>query len=1284
MRCVTFSCLLACGLMTLALSGCNAGLAGVLVAVLLDDDDSSHRAAPSTVEFLELRDARTQTSRAVIRVLLANDRSRPGDLFIEVAPAGGDFQPATLVPPLPGTVGEPGQLEDLETSPDGVPHDIGWNAEQDLGSDALAQATLRLTADQSDPVLVDVVVGNDPPAILSVELDAIAGGLVEVDVTLADSSSDPVDVVLEYALPPEGADPPEFTPGTIIGSATGLESSPDGITHSFEWDSLADLGPLDRVALLRLTPADTIEGSPGKVGEPVVEQVELDNNGAPQVQILEEGLLTAPDRRGGLGLGFLVRDPEADPVDVIIQWTTAGEPFPELPDTLDASADAREALLSDPVESAIIQVVRLRSEVLEGTVEMPQDGVALLSSELLATWLSDTPPLLALRGPGALPGRPVEVLPAGGGPVRSGWVCGYTPESGVLEIEPPPDPPASPGDAIRIDLGGAGGPLRLASSPEGVLHRLIWDSGTVAPGGGVYRLRITPYDRAAGLDAQGCGDPSDPVEPGAAPGDRGLPDATLGAKEILGPFRDAQPRILGLGPLDRPSALSSADVDGDGRLDLACANTFSNTVLLFLQTAPDAFDQLRLADSRMQGPRAIVATDLEATAGGQGEPENPEVDLAVVGTASRNVLLMLQRPGRDFFTMRRVLTSPNLVQPDSLAVADLDDDGDRDLIVGDSATTDAALTVFLRDPSGEDGYSPVLLDDPAGNEPVTDVVAGDLVGDDGLDLAVCGAGFFKVYSVTFPPGGGAPTSVVTRVDVPGSHLSGVAVVDVDSNGRLDLAGCDRRDPSLVIVLQDDNGDFGEPERMRSRGLRGPEALITDDFDHNGVPDFALADPGEPSSLLGGGVHVFLGTPEGRYSSSRLQRPLSPERIPASPTAVLSVDLDEDGLSELVAANDGARELALYPFGAEGAFLDAPVVVGAGQGVPEPSSVAAADLDGDGRVDLLGPSLAGNNVTWFRQSDSGAFAAFVIDLSQGVAQGPIAVAAGDLSGDGRADLVTVNFDSDNLSVIYQNEEGDFTRERTLSATGLQGPVSVAISDVNGDGMPDVVTAGNLSGDLRWFAQEEDGSFQEAGVLRPDPASGIAQEGPAQVIAEDLNRDGRSDLAVACEISGNVVIYLQIAERGQFDAPFSVELAEGSVPVSLVAGDLDDDGLVDLVTADFGASRASVLHQTGGGQYDVTALAGNPGENVTGIDIGDFNRDGRADLALSIGGEIGSGIRVYYQGENGEFDATHSRLLEAFELAAPVAVLAVDLDRDGNDDLVSANRQSADVTVFFGDR
>jgi hypothetical protein len=774
------------------------------------------------------------------------------------------------------------------------------------------------------------------------------------------------------------------------------------------------------------------------------------------------------------------------------------------------------------------------------------------------------------------------------------------------------------------------------------------------------------------------------VEPDAAPGDRGLADATLGAKETLGPFRDTDPRLLELGALDRPAALTSADVDGDGRVDLAAANVFSNSVLIFLQTAPDAFDTLRLADFRMQEPRAIVATDLEATSGGQGEPENPEVDLAMVGAASRNVLLILQRPGRDFFTARSVLTSPGLVHPDSLAVADVDGDGDLDLVVGDSATTEAALTVFLRDPSGDSGYSTVLLDDPAGNEPVTDVAAEDLTGDGALDLVVCGAGFFKIYSVAFPSAGGAPTSTVTRVDVPGSHLSGVAVVDVDSNGSLDLAGCDRKDPSLVIVRQEDNGGFGEPQRLRSRGLRGPEALIVDDFDHNGVPDFALADPGEPPTLLGGGVHVFLGTADGRYSSSRLQRPLSPERIPASPTAILSVDLDDDGLSELVAGNDGARELAVYPFGAEGTFPDAPLVVGAGQGVPEPSSLAAADLDGDGRVDLLGPSLAGNALTWFRQSDSGAFAAFVIDLSQDVARGPLGVAAGDLSGDGRADLVTANFDSDNLSVIYQDEGGDFTSERTLSAAGLQGPASAAIADVNGDGLLDVVTAGNVSGDLRWFAQEENGGFREAGVLRPEPASGIAQEGPAKVLAEDLNGDGRSDLAVACEISGNVVIYLQITERGQFDTPFSVDLAEGSVPVFLAAGDLDDDGRIDLATADSGASRASVIHQREGEQYEVTPLAGRPGETATGIDIGDFNRDGRADLAVSIGGEVGPGIRVYYQGDNGEFDALHSRLLEAFEMAAPVAVLAVDLDRDGNDDLISANRQSSNVTAFFGGR
>jgi len=195
-------------------------------------------------------------------------------------------------------------------------------------------------------------------------------------------------------------------------------------------------------------------------------------------------------------------------------------------------------------------------------------------------------------------------------------------------------------------------------------------------------------------------------------------------------------------------------------------------------------------------------------------------------------------------------------------------------------------------------------------------------------------------------------------------------------------------------------------------------------------------------------------------------------------------------------------------------------------------------------------------------DGGAFAR--VDYPTG--SNPTGVAAADLDGDGKPDLAVANHDSDTVRVLLNTGNGTFANKVDYP-TGSQ-PHVVAAADLDGDGKPDLAVTNSTSNTVSVLVNNGNGTFAN----KVDYVTG---PNPWSVAAADVDNDGKLDLAVTNDMSNTMSVLLNNG-NGTF-AP-KVDYPIGSIPRIVAAADLDGDGLTDLAVTNKSADTVSVLLNT----------------------------------------------------------------------------------------------------------
>ena len=685
------------------------------------------------------------------------------------------------------------------------------------------------------------------------------------------------------------------------------------------------------------------------------------------------------------------------------------------------------------------------------------------------------------------------------------------------------------------------------------------------------------------------------------------------------------------------SSVTLADVNGDGHLDIlvtnqcaSASNCSSTGVVVLLGNGDGTFQPGVSYGVPGSNAFSIVAADLN----GDGK-----LDLVVSEQCSSSnncnagSVAVLLGNGDGTFQSAVSYNSGGLYAF-GVAVADLNGDGHPDLVVSNYCISNSNCTYGTVDVllGIGDGTFQSAVSYNSGGYYSRFVTVADLNADGKPDLIVisqcnnynnCDMG-----SVGVLLGNGDGTFQTASSYSAGEQSAySAAAADVNGDGKLDVIVADQCDYSsecgngiVAVLLGNGDGTLQTPSTYNSGGISLSSVLVKD-VNGDGKPDILATNGCADNSCSGGSVGVLLGNGNGTFEA-----PISYNPGGEGSLSMAMADVNGDGKLDLLVANTCLTNsnctngtVGVLLGNGDGTFQP-PVAYGAG-GV-DTFAVALADVNGDGKLDLLVANACNNNSSCNNGSvgvllgnGDGTYQAATAYSSAGLYAD--AVAVGDINGDGNPDLVVTNECNGNsctngsYGVLLGNGDGTFQAAVSYNSGGVTA-TSVALADVNGDGKLDLLLTNQCSdnncttGQVAVLLGNGDGTFQSPVTYG---TSGLYA---GSLAVADINGDGKLDLIVTDQCESNSICntgFLAVLlgnGDGTFQTPLTSTVPAPQSVSQLTLADFNGDGHLDVAS---GAGDFLLLGN-GDGTFQPFQHLGAGGQ---GIAAGDFNGDGKPDVA-----------------------------------------------------------------------
>lgn len=610
---------------------------------------------------------------------------------------------------------------------------------------------------------------------------------------------------------------------------------------------------------------------------------------------------------------------------------------------------------------------------------------------------------------------------------------------------------------------------------------------------------------------------------------------------------------------------------------------------------------------------------------------------------------------------------PTCGGPTAVLAQDLDLTGLPDIVITCNTPSSNVIQVFLNLGNGTfqptvDGVKNIVLGTGLG--PVT-IASGDFNGDGHPDLAVADSGDGTVTLFLSNPANNFTYYVVKTLSGFGTP-TGIVAANFTKSGHVDLAVTDSSTQTVHVLTGDGTGNFTSVSTAATQV--DPNAIAAGDFNHDGNIDLAVANAGS------GTVSILFGNGNGTFSLSQTVK-VGPNTGNGA-SSIIPVDAYSNGPSDLIVGNTLQNNFAVLINNGNGHFrADQDYSVSNG-----PAYLAVGDFNRDGKPDVAvtqtngsAVSLLINNTLPTPQPGSRNFRKpkLLTPMNGNMATG---VAVADFNGDGLPDIATAYFEDNSVRVVLNQRHGNFSAA-TSYPVGKQ-PYWIAAGDLNNDGYPDLVTANTTDGTISVLMNKADGT----GAFQPAVTYTVGHL-PYQVAIGDLNGDGIPDIAVT-DYGDNTVTILYGPLNSQFGVVQSLPTCTN--PYGIVIGDFRHSGQNDIAVTCFHSAQMEVFLNNGMLPYQPpmtptsfqSPLIYSTDVFPTSLLVGDFNRDGNLDIVT--GNSIANDVSFFA----GNGDGTFKSAVNSFALNFPDSIAAGDVNGDGIPDLVTVAPNFNQVAVLLG--
>lgn len=632
-------------------------------------------------------------------------------------------------------------------------------------------------------------------------------------------------------------------------------------------------------------------------------------------------------------------------------------------------------------------------------------------------------------------------------------------------------------------------------------------------------------------------------------------------------------------------------MDGDGLDDVALGG-FHTVTLGYGRTDARGFG---VVQQEICEARSVALVDLDA---------DGLLDIVAGGGGDGRVCIRRGAPGRRFGPIEELI-SPVLF-PHAVAAGDFNGDGAVDIAVWGRQRGDVTTHFVVYEGEGDGRYGLTEIEtralDPGGTPDMTMVAADlDRDGDDELVLLIQPLANGrdrqgKLLLVSGRAKGEFSVGSLGYVDGAWLHLA-----DLDSDGRLDLVvsegflGPEADGGAATILRGVADLEFDAPCRLPLSGSAG--IVASADLDGDGTTDLALP--------LGDRIEVVFSPLEECVPAPRCYERMEEVEVAGAGRVVVD-DFTGDGGKEIVVLANGSARFLAHEQGELRALSSFPAPAVA------PDAVAA-DLDGDGFRDLAVTDFARGSVEVYYSTGDGLRFEMPLSLAAGLL--PVGIAIDDLDADGNRDVVVALSGEDRVALFLARGGRAFSEARFLAA-GAE-PQGIASGDLNGDGRRDIVVANAHTTWVSFIPGLEGGEFGEREELR-------VVEDPRRVRVLDVDRNGLDDIiAVSHDLNAVTLLF----SHGDRFRPRIINLPEQSLSSALVVFDLNGDGLADVLTASPGQRSVNVFPGLGGEEFDRRGDTlflgfGTRAEGVLSLAAGDVDGDGLEDLVIgdTAGGRV----------------------------------------------------------------